>query len=95
MDKITEKFNAYLQGLNLSKKTLINYLSDLNHFKVWLIAKILNLGSSAENLTECVPFINKNLADEYKTYLINQNTPEKTINRRLSTLRRFDKFLLE
>jgi site-specific recombinase XerD len=95
MDKITDKFNAYLKTLSLSNKTLVNYASDINHFKSWLISKVKALGASAETFTECIPFINKNSVSDYKQDLISQNTPEKTINRRLSTLRKLDKFLFD
>ena len=47
----------------------------------------------AEDFIETIPLLNKNLANEYKKFLIENNIPYKTANRRLSTLRHLSKFL--
>jgi site-specific recombinase XerD len=41
-----------------------------------------------------VPFLSSKLSNEYKTYMLQNSAPGKTINRRLSTLRHLSKFLI-
>ena len=93
-DKITKKFTQYLSDLDLSRKSLKNYKSDVSHFAAWLIFKTRSWGVYAEEFTEALPFINKNTSNEYLNYLIQNDIPESTINRRLSTLRHLGNFLL-
>lgn len=93
IDRVVEKFTEYLSNKNISKKSLKNYKSDVSHFSAWLIFKIRTFGVYADSLTEAVPFITPNSAHEYKDYLVQNNIPESTINRRLSTLRHLGNFL--
>ena len=95
MDTITDKFKSYLANTGISKLSLKNYMSDLNNFTSWLIAYSTKIGAHADNLTEAIPFINEKTADEYKTFLASSTTSKLTINRRLSTLRKFGAFLVE
>ena len=95
MDTITDKFKAYLANTGISKLSLKNYMSDLNNFASWLIAYSTKIGAHTDNLTEAIPFINEETADEYKTSLTSTTTSKLTINRRLSTLRKFGTFLVE
>lgn len=92
-DSTRKSFIKYLDALGLSPKTHKNYRSDLGHFVSWLILRIQSLGSYVETLTEAVPFMNKDIVSEYKSYLMENNIPVKTINRRLSTLRHLTKYL--
>lgn len=94
-DKITNKFFQYLSSLGISKKTHKNYKSDVNHFTGWFLLKLRTLGIAAEELSEAMPFISKKTASEYKDYLSRNNISDKTINRRLSTLRHLGRFLLK
>ncbi|QQG41613.1 MAG: site-specific integrase [Candidatus Woesebacteria bacterium] len=93
IDSTRNNFIKYLSSLGLSPKTHKNYRSDLGHFISWLILRVKSLGSYVTTLTEAVPFMNKNIVSEYKSYLIENNIPAKTINRRLSTLRHLTKYL--
>jgi len=95
MDTITDKFKTYLAKTGISKISLKNYMSDLNNLTSWLIAYSTKIGAQTDNLTEAVPFINKQTADEYKTTLTSSTNSKLTINRRLSTLRKFGTFLQE
>jgi site-specific recombinase XerD len=95
MDTITDKFKAYLANTGISKLSLKNYMSDLNNFASWLITYSSKIGANAVSLTEAIPFISKEIADEYKTYLFSSTASKLTINRRLSTLRKFGTFLVE
>lgn len=94
LDSIKNNFNKYLTSLGISAKSHKNYRSDISHFAGWLILKIRTFGSYVENLTEAVPFLSKDLAVEYKNYMIENATPLKTVNRRLSTLRHLSRFLV-
>lgn len=94
LDSIKKAFIKYLDLLGISPKTHKNYRSDLNHFTGWVILKIRSYGSYAQSLTDSVPFLNHELASQYRNYLLENKIPAKTINRRLSTLRHLAKFLI-
>lgn len=88
-----QDFISYLLNLQISKKSLKNYKSDVNHFTSWMIMKVRTFGSFVENLDQAIPFLSTTTASEYKNYLSENKIPNKTINRRLSTLRHLAKFL--
>lgn len=69
------------------KNTIKNYLSDLRHFLGWYNHSIKN----AHDFFSLSP---SHIAS-YKDYLITNNLPIRTINRRLSTLRKFCFFCTE
>lgn len=95
MKDLNKQFKNYLlQNTNINVKSLKFYLSDISHFKAWLILKIRASGIFAESFIEAIPFIGKGIAHEYYQYLIKNGIPPKTINRRLSTLRHLSKFFL-
>jgi len=94
LDLIKDNFTKYLTSLGISPKTHKNYRSDISHFSGWLILKIRTFGSFVENLTEAVPFLSNDLAIEYKNYMVENSTPLKTVNRRLSTLRHLARYLV-
>lgn len=92
---------------NIEKKTLKNvsiknYLSDLRHFLGWLILYLkshqfpvsLSSQTPLEKQVEMIKIIDVKIIDEYKTYLKENSIPIKTINRRLSTLRKFFSFCI-
>lgn len=78
-------FRNYLLAENVSRITLKNYLSDFRYFAGWM-SSINVKYSSLEDI------LSLKLLDEYKTYLIDSQAPIKTINRRLSTTRKFCSF---
>jgi len=90
---IRKVFKDYLGSQDISKISIKNYISDINHFSSWFIFKIKTWGASPETLSETIPFITKGTASKYKSFLIKKNISSKTINRRLSTLRHFGRFL--
>lgn len=94
LDSATKNFLKYLDSLGLSPKSHKNYKSDLSHFTGWLILKIRSFGSYVENLAEAIPFVNKDLASEYKNYMLANSISSKTVNRRLSTLRHLSRHLV-
>jgi site-specific recombinase XerD len=95
MKDLSKQFKNYLlQNTNINVNSLKYYLSDISHFKAWFILKIRASGVFAETFIEAIPFINKHAANEYYQYLLQNNIPPKTINRRLSTLRHLARFFL-
>lgn len=94
LDSVKKDFINYLHSLGISPKSHKNYKSDLTHFSSWVIEKVRSFGSHIETLTEAVPFLSESISLEYKEHMIANNTPNKTVNRRLSTLRHFSKSLL-
>lgn len=93
-DKITNEFFDYLYNLGISKDSHKNYRSDIAHFSGWLLLTVRRWGASAEQLMDAIPFINQKLASQYKSYLMVNRVAQKTINRRLSTLRHLARFFL-
>jgi site-specific recombinase XerD len=90
-------FKKFLLAENVSPVTLKNYLSDLRHFLGWMILKIKAQNKkNFENLfpLEFLNQIDESLVEEYKNYLVVNAIPAKTINRRLSTLRKFFSFCI-
>jgi site-specific recombinase XerD len=94
-------FKNYLNAEINSRITIKNYLSDLRHFIGWAILKLpreawSHSAGKIEEITseEFVSLIESQLIEEYKQYLITNNIPPKTINRRLSTLRKFFAFCI-
>ena len=70
-----------------------NYMSDFRHFAGWitLYLKSNQKGGMTPPLQET---ITTNIIFEYKSYLESNNIPHKTINRRLSTVRKFCSFCI-
>jgi Site-specific recombinase XerD len=92
-------FKKYLLAENISPITLKNYLSDLRHFLGWLTFYWKsNFSNTAflidQNLIEILKQVQDDTIEKYKSYLIANNLPLKTINRRLSTLRKFFSFCI-
>ncbi|MGA3292320.1 MAG: site-specific integrase [Candidatus Microgenomates bacterium] len=93
-DSTKIKFTQYLTNLGISEKSHKNYRSDLSHFTEWLILRLRSVGSYVESLSETIPFLSTNMAKEYKSFMLQNKIPAKTINRRLSTLRHLSRFLV-
>jgi site-specific recombinase XerD len=90
-------FKKFLLAENVSLITLKNYLSDLRHFLGWTVLKLkAQSKKNFENLSplEFLNQIDEYLVEEYKNYLVVNDIPAKTINRRLSTLRKFFSFCI-
>jgi len=94
LDKTSQEFIKYLESAGISTSSVKFYKSDLNHFTAWLLFRIRSLGILADELTQAIPFLKSAFAHEYKKFLIENKTPAKTINRKLSTLRNLSRFLI-
>lgn len=92
-DKTVKDFLNQLLAQGKSLVSIKNYKSDLNHFLAWAVLKLKSFGTYAESFAEMTPFINHSFFKEYKSFMVENKVKEKTINRRLSTLRNFSKFL--
>jgi len=79
-----------IKGLN--PVSIKNYLSDLRHFLGWMVkeCKVQSAKFKVEEIQNIVPDTIKN----YVQYQKQGETPIKTINRRLSTLRKFGGFCI-
>lgn len=90
---ITQKFLNYLKDLGISPKSHKNYRSDISHFSGWFLLLIQKWGVVTNEFSEAIPFINQESATKYKHFLIQNKVADRTINRRLSTLRHLSRFL--
>ncbi|MCX6706464.1 MAG: phage integrase SAM-like domain-containing protein, partial [Candidatus Woesebacteria bacterium] len=95
-------FEKYLLTENISPVSLKNYLSDFRHFVGWVTFYVksnhVGVGLSDPNekgaKTAPLQYITVNVISEYRSYLTTNNIPHKTINRRLSTVRKFCSFCI-
>jgi site-specific recombinase XerD len=94
-DQIISLFLDYLKTAGLSENSIRFYKSDLSRFRTWVINENRKLGIYSESFKDTVPFLKTGTSHEYKAYLIKSASSPKTINRQLSTLRRFSDFLRE
>lgn len=85
MDHLLNGFKNYLESAGVSKKTLTNYVSDLSNFLTW---------AASPNTTDLIARFDSELLEQYKKSLIENEIPLGTVNRRLSALRHFGKFLV-
>lgn len=92
------QFKKWLIAGNVSPQSVKHYLSDFRHFFGWLIFKLKVKKPQFEIEKEKVnwlSFVDEGLIEEYKSYLLENQIPQKTINRRLSTLRKFFSFCID
>lgn len=93
------KFSKYLHSQAYSDVTIRNYLSDLRHFFGWLTIKInagtINNKAPTDEFGALQSSFDSICVQEYRSHLFKNEVPEKTINRRLSTLRSFSEFCVQ
>lgn len=95
MSTLAQNFEDYLvKNSEVSDKTLRNYRADLANFLKWskgfLAFRRIPLDDGGETLIQNISHF---LIKEYLMSITQAKTPPATINRRLSTLRAFGKFL--
>jgi len=81
-------FRSHLVTVNASSATIRNYISDFNHYYGWLNGKLEMKGFKSE-VEEVQRLFSSELFSQYILYQKSVNTPIGTINRRLSTLRKW------
>ena len=89
-------FKKYLLTENISPISLKNYMSDFRHFAGWLTFFLRSnvILNSFQDLIEMLKQVQHDTIKEYRSYLTTNNIPHKTINRRLSTVRKFCSFCI-
>ncbi len=88
-----DSFKDYLLQNNASKLTVKNYLSDIKGFASWYEQAILPTLISPLTSTNGAYRISQEIVQEYKDRLFNiQSSAPRTINRKLSSLRRYLEF---
>ena len=92
-NEIVKDFLNHLLGEGKSAVSVKNYKSDVAHFLAWAVLRLKSFGTYAENFLEITPFINHDFFGGYKSFMVENKTKIKTINRRLSTLRGFSRYL--
>src|SRR3990167_3387876 len=93
--KIFSAFSSQLREAGVSKSTFKNYRSDLKLFTDWVFGVLLKKGVSPVSLDEALPFFSPELAGQFKEYLKEHSPSDKTVNRKVSSLRRLSLFLVE
>lgn len=89
MNNLPNEFKSYLLGLPTSQKTAENYVSDVVHFLRWV-----SPGKEAGQFN-IQKYWSATSISSYRDAQLSSNIPVKTINRRLSSLRHFGRFLVE
>lgn len=80
-------FRTYLSAvIKLKPVSIKNYLSDIRHFDGWL---------AAHAYVDSLDMISHQTVEDYKNYLQKNSFPSRTINRRLSSVRKFFSFLVD
>lgn len=95
-------FKKYILSGNakLSPVSIRNYQSDLRHFLGWYVfylkasPKYTRFLGDFESDSSLFSILDEKIVEEYKQYLRLNRIPFKTINRRLSTLRKFCSFCI-
>lgn len=91
-------YKKYLQNENIAPGSIRSYISDVRHFLGWLILFLktnrisTELTSVDEQILFLLKHVNQKTLSAYRIYLSSNDTPEKTQNRRFSSLRRFGSF---
>lgn len=92
-DQIISSFLDDLKLSGLSDNSIRFYKSDISSFVSWLKLELRKTGILSDNFKDLLPFIKPSFAENYKNNLILKGTPEVSINRKLSALRKFSDFL--
>ena len=83
-------FFEFLVRKNVAVKTQINYRTDLRHFMIWLWSFLDNeIDTTITSYKALLATITPWTIHQYKTWMVTQETPATSINRRLSALRTF------
>lgn len=96
MEILEKKFGLYLKTKGISPISQKNYLSDIRQFWGWfiLVLKSRNVSVDETSPAFLCSFLTKGVVARYKKFLTLNQVPQKTANRRLSTLRKFCSFCI-
>src|SRR3989344_7498723 len=84
------KFKKYLESNDFSRISIHNYLADVRSFLSWFSRSL-----KQEHMVFDLSLFNEKTIRKYIDFLSTTNTPSSTINRGLSSLRKFSEFLIE
>ncbi|GIW62817.1 MAG: hypothetical protein KatS3mg091_292 [Patescibacteria group bacterium] len=94
-------FKSYLINQNkladnpIAKSSIRNYISDTKHFLYWALKQAIEHNSTtAQDSISIFKWLNKDLLESYKTDLFAKKVPVSTIDRRISSIRRFFQFCI-
>ena len=89
MQNIILEYKLFLQEKKISKTSVKNYLVDARNFLEWflLYVKTQNFEIN-DSRSSLFSYFSNDLVSKYKSFLIDNDTPVKTINRRLSGVRK-------
>jgi len=92
-DQIIKSFLNDLKLSGLSENSIRFYKSDVFSFVSWVKLEVKKTGIFIEDFRGLLPFIKSSFAEDYKNNLISKGIPKATINRKLSTIRKFSDYL--
>lgn len=94
MEKIIKLFELFLKSEKVSQSSIKNYSVDLKNFLEWFTLHLTTerVEFNEEDPVSIGSLVTQEKIELYKNFLINNKTPFKTINRRLSAIRKFGSF---
>lgn len=95
MDKLLTEYKIFLQENKVSNSSIKNYLVDARNFLGWFnlyLKTNKNLYSTSDSLM--FSYLDVEMITKYRNFLSENGTPDKTVNRRLSGVRKLASFAL-
>ncbi|MBI2029971.1 phage integrase SAM-like domain-containing protein [Candidatus Gottesmanbacteria bacterium] len=95
MDKLLTEYKIFLQESKVSDLSIKNYLVDARNFLGWFSLYLKtnkNLYSTSDSLM--FSYLDSEIITKYRNFLSENGTPDKTVNRRLSGVRKLASFAL-
>jgi site-specific recombinase XerD len=95
LSTILDSYKNYLAAGKLKPVSIKNYASDIRFFLLWLQQLTIDTSSMSQNfdIKDTFSIDPITIVKSFKDYLINEELPISTINRRIASLRVFLKFL--
>lgn len=95
MNKLLREYKIFLQEKKVSDVSIKNYLVDARNFLGWFslfLKTNKNLYSTSDS--PMFSYLNVEMITKYRSFLSENGTPDKTVNRRLSGVRKLASFAL-
>lgn len=95
MDKLLTEYKIFLQEKKVSDLSIKNYLVDARNFLGWF-SLYLKTNKNLYSISDSILFsyLSVETISKYKSFLSQNGTPDKTVNRRLSGVRKLASFAL-
>jgi len=91
---LAQSFKSYLTLEGYHPTTIRNYVCDLNYFLAWFELKLKSKNLPFSDEEETLVFFTPKIAGQYQSFLLKNDLPSSTVNRRLSGLRIFTRFAI-